>query len=351
MRGRPWYSFDVAGSASLTRFAWLSIAAACVTIALKAGAYLVTGSVGLLSDALESLVNLVAAVVALVALSLATREPHEEHAYGYSKVEYFASGAEGAMILLAAGSIVVTALERLLHPVPLVELGWGLSISVLASLVNLGVALKLRQVGKAYRSITLEADAQHLLTDVWTSAGVLVGVGLVAVTGWLWLDPLAALAVAANIVWSGLHLLRRSARGLLDAAIPPDERATIQRILERYRAQGVEWHALRTRQAGARRFVSLHVLVPGDWTVQRGHDLLEQLEHEIRAALPTTTMFTHLEPIEDPRAFEDIGLDRTPVQSGQAASDAPTASGTPTETGAAGSRPSSGAGLPRAGDA
>jgi cation diffusion facilitator family transporter len=299
----------------LTRFAWLSIGAACLTIGLKAGAYLVTGSVGLLSDALESLVNLAAAIVALVALTIAAREPHEEHPFGYEKAEYFSSGIEGGLILLAAASIIVTALERLLHPQAMAEIGFGLAISALASLVNLGVAVRLRQAGRAYHSITLQADAQHLLTDVWTSAGVIVGVGLIALTGWLWLDPLVALAVAANIIWSGLQLLQRSARGLLDAAIPAPERAAVQAILERYRAQGVDWHALRTRQAGARRFVALHVLVPGGWSVQRGHDLLEALEHDIRAALPKATIFTHLEPIEDPRAWEDVGLDRPAVPS------------------------------------
>src|SRR5919199_4535366 len=257
----------------LTRFAWLSIAAACLTIGLKAGAYLMTGSVGLLSDALESLVNLAAAIVALVALTIAAREPHEEHPFGYEKAEYFSSGIEGGLILLAAASIIVTALERLLHPLAMAEIGFGLAISALASLVNLGVAVRLRRAGRAFHSITLQADAQHLLTDVWTSAGVIVGVGLIALTGWLWLDPLVALAVAANIIWSGLQLLQRSARGLLDAAIPAPERAAVQAILERYRAQGVDWHALRTRQAGARRFVALHVLVPGGWSVQRGHDL------------------------------------------------------------------------------
>jgi cation diffusion facilitator family transporter len=300
----------VATTPSLTRFAWLSIAAACLTIALKAGAYLITGSVGLLSDALESLVNLVAAVVALAALTVATREPHEEHAYGYEKVEYLSSGTEGSLILVAAVSIIVTASERLLNPAPIVELGWGLTISVVASLINLGVALRLREAGKAYDSITLEADAQHLMTDVWTSAGVVIGVGLVVLTGWLWLDPLVALAVAANIIWSGIQLVRRSIRGLLDAAIPAPERTAVQAILERYRAHGIQWHAVRTRQAGRRRFVSLHVLVPGDWTVQHGYDVLEEIEHDIRAALGTTTVFTHLEPLEDPRAIEDIGLDR-----------------------------------------
>jgi cation diffusion facilitator family transporter len=298
------------GPERLTRFAWLSIAAAIVTISMKAAAYFLTGSVGLLSDALESVVNLVAAVVALVALSIAAREPDEERAYGYQKAEYFSSGTEGGLILVAAAGIVFTAIQRLLNPEPLEAIGWGLLVSAAASCVNFGVALRLREAGRRYESITLEADARHLMTDVWTSAGVIVGVGAVALTGWLWLDSLVALGVGLNIVRSGVDLVRRSALGLLDTAIPPSERATLQTVLEPYRTQGIEWHAVRTRQAASRRFVSLHVLVPGGWTVQRGHDLVEDLERDIRAALGTVTVFTHLEPREDPRAWEDIGLDR-----------------------------------------
>ncbi len=294
----------------LTRFAWLSIAAAIVTISMKAGAYFLTGSVGLLSDALESCVNLVAAVVALVALSIAAREPDDERAYGYQKAEYFSSGTEGGLILLAAVAIMVTAVERLLNPAPLEDIGWGLIISAAASVVNFGVSVRLREAGRRYESITLEADARHLMTDVWTSAGVIVGVVAVVLTGWLWLDSLVAFAVGLNIVRSGVDLVRRSALGLLDTAIPPAERDTLRTILEAYRVRGVEWHAVRTRQAASRRFVSLHVLVPGNWTVQRGHDLLEEVERDIRVALGTVTVFTHLEPREDPRAFEDIGLDR-----------------------------------------
>jgi cation diffusion facilitator family transporter len=297
-------------SESLTRFAWLSIAAAVVTISLKAGAFFLTGSVGLLSDAMESIVNLVAAVVALVALSVAAREPDEERAYGYQKAEYFSSGTEGGLILLAAAGIMVTAVERLLHPSALEAVGWGLAVSVLASLLNLGVALRLRDAGRLYQSITLEADARHLLTDVWTSVGVVVGVGAVALTGWQWLDPLVAIAVGLNIVRSGVDLVRRSVLGLLDTAIPLAERSTLQRVLEAYSDRGIQWHAVRTRQAGARRFVSLHVLVPGNWTVQRGHALLEEVESDIRAALGSVTVFTHLEPAEDPVAWEDVGLDR-----------------------------------------
>ncbi|MCC7369474.1 MAG: cation transporter [Chloroflexi bacterium] len=295
---------------SLTRFAWLSIAAAIVTIALKAAAYALTGSVGLLSDAMESLVNLVAAIVALIALSIAAREPDAERAYGYEKAEYFSSGIEGALIIVAAISIVYTAVGRLLSPGELEAIGLGLAVSCVASLVNLVVAMRLHQAARAYHSITLEADAKHLMTDVWTSVGVLIGVGAVWATGWLWLDPLVALAVGVNIVWSGWHLVRRSVLGLLDTAIIPQERAKLDGILGRYRPQGIEFHAIRTRQAGVRRFISMHVLVPGFWTVQHGHDLLEQLEADIREVIPSTTVFTHLEPIEDPVAWEDIGLDR-----------------------------------------
>jgi cation diffusion facilitator family transporter len=297
-------------SANLTRFAWLSIAAAILTIALKTTAYWLTGSVGLLSDALESLVNLVAAIMALAMLTVAARPADEIHAFGYSKAEYFSSGLEGALILLAAGGIVWTAVPRLLAPQPLEQVGIGLAVSVLASAINFGVARVLLSAGKAYRSITLEANAHHLIADVWTSAGVMLGVGAVALTGWLRLDPIIALTVAANILRTGWQLLGRSVRGLLDAALPAAEQNVINEVLKRYESRGIQYHALRTRQAGTRAFISLHVLVPGDWTVQRGHDLLEQLERDIRAAVPGAQLFTHLEPQEDPAAWEDIALDR-----------------------------------------
>ena len=303
---------------SLTRFAWLSIAAAIVTIVLKASAFALTGSVGLLSDALESLVNLVAAIVALIALTVAAREPDEERAYGYTKAEYFSSGIEGGLIFLAAVTILYTAVDRLLHPAPVEALGLGIVISFLASLVNLAVALRLRQAGREYHSITLEADARHLMTDVWTTAGVLAGVGAVALTGWLRLDPLIAMAVGVNIIWAGVQFVRRSAAGLLDTAIPPAERAKLDSVLVSHQDRGIQFHAIRTRQAGARRFVSLHVLVPGRWTIQEGHDLLEQIDHEIRIALPLTSVFTHIEPLEDPRSWEDVGLDRTRHGEGRA---------------------------------
>jgi cation diffusion facilitator family transporter len=297
-------------SPNLTRFAWLSIGAAILTIALKTTAYWLTGSVGLLSDALESLVNLVAAIMALAMLTIAARPADEMHAFGYGKAEYFSSGLEGALILLAAASIAWTAVPRLFAPQPLEHVGIGLGISVLASAINFAVARVLMNAGKEYRSITLEADAHHLMTDVWTSAGVVLGVGAVALTGWVRLDPGVALIVAANILRIGWQLLGRSVRGLMDATLPSTERDAIKRVLNRYESQGIQYHAVRTRQAGTRAFISLHVLVPRDWTVQRGHDLLEQLERDIRSAVPGAQLFTHLEPQGDPAALEDIGLDR-----------------------------------------
>jgi cation diffusion facilitator family transporter len=296
---------------SLQRFAWLSIAAAIATISLKAGAYYLTGSVGLLSDALESVVNLVAAVTALAMLAVAERPPDDDHPFGHTKAEYFASAVEGALILVAAFGIAATAIERLLHPQPLEHVGLGLAISVVASSINLAVARVLERVGRRYGSITLEADARHLMTDVWTTLGVLVGVGAVELTGWLPLDPIIALLVALNIVWAGVQLMRRAATGLMDSAIPVPERERVETVFARFEPQGVEFHSLRTRQAGQRRFISVHVLVPGEWSVQRGHDLLEQLEREVRETMPgPTTVMTHLEPVEDPVSHEDKDIDR-----------------------------------------
>ncbi len=296
---------------SLKRYAWLSIATAIATILLKSLAYWLTGSVGLLSDALESIVNLVAALMALMMLTLAARPPDEEHPYGYSKAEYFSSGVEGGLILIAAVSIAYAAIERFLNPKDIEQTGIGLSVSIVASVINFVVARILLNVGIEANSITLEADAHHLMTDVWTSVGVTIGVGLVALTGWKQLDPIIALVVAANIIWTGFQLLRRSALGLLDRALSPLDREAIDAIFENYRNQGIGFHALRTRQAGARKFVTVHVLVPGKWSVQKGHDLAEQIEEEIRKALTDVTITTHLEPIEDPVSFNDMELDRT----------------------------------------
>jgi cation diffusion facilitator family transporter len=295
---------------TLLRYAWLSIGAALLTIALKGFAWWLTASVGLLSDALESFVNLAAALFTLYALALAARPPDEEHAYGYSKAEYFASGFEGTLILVAAGLIAVAAIDRLLHPRLLEHVGVGLAVNAVAAALNFVVARVLLAAGRAHRSIALEADARHLLTDVWTSAGVIAGVAAVGATGWLWLDPALALAVAVNILWSGFRLVRRSALGLMDRALPETERRAIDAVLEAYRAQGLEFHALRTREAAGRSFVSMHVLVPGEWTVQRGHDAVEEIEARIRAAVPAATVFTHLEPREDPASYRDVRLDR-----------------------------------------
>lgn len=295
--------------AFLTRFAWISIAAAIVTMILKGVAYYITGSVSLLSDAVESIVNLVGGIMALAMLTIAARPSDKDHAYGHSKAEYFSSGVEGSLILIAAISITVAAVQRLLNPMHLHELGLGLLVSVAASLVNLGVAVLLLRVGRKRNSITLEANAQHLLTDVWTSAGVVAGVGVVALTGWEILDPIVAMLVAGNIVWTGVRIVRRSIDGLMDKALPAGEEATVRKALLIYEAEGVQFHALRTRQAGARKFVALHVLVPGDWSVQRGHDLLEQIEGSIATALPESVVFTHLEPIDDPTARADAALD------------------------------------------
>jgi cation diffusion facilitator family transporter len=295
---------------SLVRFAWLSVAAAVATIGLKTLAYLLTGSVGLLSDALESAVNLIGALFALAMLTVAARPADEEHAFGHGKAEYFASGLEGVLILLAAVSIAVAAVERLIAPQPLEAVGLGLALTAAASAINFGVARVLLNAGRRWHSIALEADAQHLMTDVWTSAGVIAGVAAVAATGWHRLDPVIALAVAANIVRAGIRLLRRSTAGLMDAALPALQHRAVIEVLERYKSRGLDYHALRTRQAGARAFVSVHVLVPGAWTVREGHDALERIEAEIRAALPHTTVFTHLEPIEDPVSWHDVELDR-----------------------------------------
>ncbi len=302
-----------APNGDLRRFALLSIAAAVVTIGMKTVAWRLTGSVGLLSDALESLVNLVAAVITLFMLIVAARPPDEDHAYGHEKAEYFASGAEGALILLAAGGIAWTAVDRLLAPRPLAQVGWGVLVSTGASAVNFGVARVLLRAGKRHHSIALEADARHLMTDVWTTAGVLAAVGLVAFTGWIILDPIIALVVAAQIVWTGVHLLRRSAAGLLDTALAPREQAALREVLSRHEGPELQFHAVRTRQAAARRFISMHVLVPGGWTVRRGHELAERIESEVRAVIPNASVFTHLEAIEDPVSFQDQGLDRNPT--------------------------------------
>lgn len=294
----------------LTRFAWLSIGAALLTIGLKTGAYLITGSVGLLSDAVESLVNLLGGFMALAMLTVAARPADEDHAYGHGKAEYFSSGLEGGLILVAAISIAVAAVMRLIAPQELQAVGMGLAVSVVAAVVNLVVAMVILRAGRKHNSITLEANARHLLTDVWTSIGVLAGVMLVVWTGWLWLDPVVALLVAANILWTGVGIVRRSIGGLMDVSISTSDLAAVRKVFEVYEPDGVKFHALRTRQSGSKKFISAHVLVPGDWTVQRGHELLERIEADIRNTLSDAVVFTHLESLDDPASWEDESLER-----------------------------------------
>jgi cation diffusion facilitator family transporter len=295
----------------LIRLVTLSIAAAIATIALKTLAWAVTGSVGLLSDAAESVVNLIAAVMALAVVQFAERPPDEDHAYGHEKANYLAAGIEGALILLAAVSIAYTAVRRLADPQPLEDVGIGATVAVIASAINLVVARILIAAGREHGSLTLEADGRHLMTDVWTSVGVVAGVVAVAITGWDPLDPLIALAVAANIVATGVRLVRESSSGLMDRALPPEDLERVNAILERYSQDGVRFHALRSRRAGRRTFLSVHVLVPGAWSVQRGHDLVERVEADLRGELDHAAVFTHLEPLEDPASFDDSELDRS----------------------------------------
>ncbi|MCB0882497.1 MAG: cation transporter [Thermoleophilia bacterium] len=283
--------------ARLTRYAWLSVAAAVVTIVLKLGAYQLTGSVGLLSDAAESVVNLVAAFVALAALHVAAKPADDEHQFGHAKAEYFSAAVEGVMIFIAAVFILWSAVNRLLDPAELENVGVGLAISIGASAVNGAVALVLLRGARRHSSITLEADGRHLMTDVVTSVGVVAGIVLVVLTGWLRLDPLIAIAVGCNIIWTGWGLVRRSIDALLDRALPPEELEAVQGVLDEFAAGGVEFHHVRTRMAGRQRFISMAVRVPGDWTVSRGHDVCEAVELRLKALSDHTGVDTHLEPI------------------------------------------------------
>ena len=288
-----------------TFYAWVSVATSVVVIALKFAAYFLTGSVGLLSDAVESVVNILAALIALAVLTYASEKPDHEHNFGHEKAEYFSSGIEGALIFVAAGAIVWTSVPRLIDPQPLDQVWLGLALSFVASLANAACAMLMLRAAKAHRSITLEADARHLLTDVWTTVGVFAGVVMVQSTGWLRLDPVIAIAVAIQILWTGWHLMRRSFDGLMDRAIPDEDRAVVTGILDEVRRQGGDYHALRTRVAGAKSYVNVHILVPGSMSVQDGHDLVEKLESDIAAKLPHVEVLTHLEPLEDPKSWDD----------------------------------------------
>ena len=290
---------------SPTFYAWMSIITSIVTISLKFSAWWITGSVGLLSDAIESLVNLAAALVVLWTLHYISHGADEDHNFGHEKAEYFSSGIEGALIFVAAISIIISAVPRLINPQPLGPLGIGIVLSLLAAGANALCAWFLLKGARAHRSITLEADAHHLLSDVWTTAGVIAAVLLVPVTGWWRLDPIVAIVVALQILWTGWQLIKRSFDGLMDKAIPEAEREIIVRILDTLRHEGCDYHALRTRQAGRKHFVDVHILVPGAMSVQAGHDLVERIEHEIHVQAPNVEVLAHMEPLEDPRSWDD----------------------------------------------
>ena len=305
---------NTASVTPLTRYAWLSVAAAVVTFLFKLAAWHLTGSVSMLSDALESLANLAAAFFAVASLAVAARPADEDHAYGHSKAEYFASGVEGGLIIVAAAGIGWAALERLFHPRPLSGVGAGLAVSTIASIINLAVARVLFKVSRARRSPALEADAKHLMTDVWTSVVTLIAVGVAALTGWPWLDPVFGLLLAAHIVATGIKLVHQSALGLMDTAIPVEDLAALREILSGLAAEGLQYHALRTRRAGVRSFMSLHLLVPGAWSVKQAHDRAEALEVALRASVSHLNVLTHVEPIEDPLSLIDARLDREPCE-------------------------------------
>lgn len=301
---------DTAPNKKLTRYAWLSIAAALATIVLKTLAWLLTGSVGILSEAVESIVNLAGAAFALVMLSYAARPADEGHPYGHGKAEYFSSGFEGMLILFAAGAIIYAACFRLLHPEPLEQLGLGLFVSTLASVLNFATARILLGAGKRHESITLEADGRHLMADVWTSVGVLGGIACVWLTGRLWLDSVIALAVGFQIAWTGAGILKRSWDGLMDACLPEEEMQKISEAMLPFEARGIKFHALQCRRAASDRFVSVHMLFPGDWTVHRAHNLSEDFEEAVRLALPRARIITHLESLEDARSFSHLEEER-----------------------------------------
>jgi cation diffusion facilitator family transporter len=306
----------------LSRFAWLSIAAAVTTITLKAAAWRLTGSVGLLSDAAESLVNLAAAIFALVMIRVAQRPPDEDHHFGHAKAEYFSALVEGTLIFAAAVLIIISAVDRLLHPQPLENMGIGVAVATVASAINGAVGLVLIRAGKRHRSITLVADGKHLWTDVVTTIGVIAAIGLVALTGVVQLDPVVALLVGANIIWTGVQLVRESTSGLMDHTLSEADNQAVADALSSFSTADVSFHGLRTRQSGRLRFATVDMLVPGKWTVRQGHDLLEDVQEAVAAALPDLTVTIHLEPKEDPRAYDDFDVEfpipESPASAGSA---------------------------------
>lgn len=297
---------------SLIKFAYLSITAAILTISLKFIAYSQVRSVGLLSDALESIINLVAAVVALIVLYVSEKPADKEHEYGHTKAEYFSSAIEGGLVLLAAGSIIRTAVPKLFNPRELQDINIGIIITVIASLINFIVAKILIHNGEKENSLLLKADGKHLIADVWTSAGVVIGIIIVKIFGILILDPIIAILIALNILRTGYKLLKESANGLMDVSIPQSDVKKIEDYLKKLEEQGVEYHSLLTREAGRQKFISLHLLMPGKWTVQKGHDIADKVEKDIENIFEEpTSVISHIEPIEDPASFHDIGIYRT----------------------------------------
>lgn len=294
----------------LTAYIWLSISAAVTTILLKTGAWYLTDSVGLLSDAIESIINLMAAFMAMAMLKISSLPPDKNHKFGHDKAEYFSSFLEGVLIMAAAAGIAYTAFERFLNPRPIEKFGAGLTVSVVATLINFTVARILLKAGIKYRSITLEADSHHLMTDVWTSVAVVCGVGAAWITGYVKLDSIVAFTVALNISRTAFIIIRRSIEGLMDTSLPQQDQDRIELVLSVYRNKGFKFHALLTRQAAARRFVSVHVLVPGSMSVHDAHNIAEDIERDIRNALSDAVVFTHIEPEEDEISLEDIPIDR-----------------------------------------
>jgi cation diffusion facilitator family transporter len=294
--------------ANLQRPIFFALLAALLTLGLKLAAYWVTGSVGLLADALETVTNVVAALTALFALWYAALPVDVSHTYGHRKIEYLSSGLEGALILAAAVAIAWHAVGHYLVPEAPKEVLLGGGIALVATAINLAVARLLIRVGQARGSIVLEADGRHLMADVLTSAGVLVGLGLVQLTGRLWIDPTVALLVAAHVAWTGADLVRRSFNGLMDHALPAAEQARVRAAIEAHLGPGMDYHALRTRQAGTDRFADFHLLVPGSFTVSQAHALTERIEEAVRAVLPGIEVTVHIEPIEEQAAYQDSAL-------------------------------------------
>jgi len=289
---------------SLIAYTYLSISTALVTISLKLIAYFLTQSVGLLSDAIESLVNLMAAIIAFLAIRLAEKPADKKHPYGHSKAEYFSSVAEGIFIFLAALAIIFSAINRMIYPKMIEQVSIGLLISSAATLINFLVGKKLISVGQKYQSITLEADGHHLLTDVWTSAGVITAIFLVDKTKILILDPLVAILVALNILLTGSNLIRRSLSGFMDEALDKNDLSKIDKIFQKYQKKGLIFHAIKSRQSGQKKFLSFHALFPKSYSIKKAHDLVDKIEKELKRKVFNLQIESHLEPKNDKKSFE-----------------------------------------------